>query len=51
MIKKEKAKWPLQKLKEMYFTMHCWKCKKFEFPMEEYKKNCEDNIQKIIDNL
>lgn len=31
--------------------MHCWKCKKFEFPAEEYKIRCEDNIQKIIDSL
>ena len=31
--------------------MHCWKCKKFELPMEEYKQRCENNIQKIIDSL
>ena len=35
----------------MYFAMHCWKCKKFELSEEEYKKMCENNIQKIIDNL
>lgn len=34
----------------MYFSLHCWKCKKFELGEEEYRK-CEDNIQKIIDNL
>src|SRR3989344_6767867 len=49
--KKERPKWPLHRLKGMYFAMHCWKCKKFELPMEEYKKRCEENIQKIIDNL
>ena len=48
---KERPKWPLQRLKSMYFAMHCWKCKKFELPMEEYKQKCENNIQKIIDNL
>ena len=51
MIEKERPKWPLQRLKGMYFAMHCWKCKKFEHPMEEYKKRCEENIQRIIDNL
>ena len=50
-MEKEKPKWPLQRLKGMYFAMHCWKCKKFELPMEEYKARCEDNIQRIIDNL
>lgn len=49
--KKERPKWPLQRLKGMYFAMHCWKCKKFELPMEEYKQRCEENIQKIINNL
>ena len=48
---KERPKWTLQRLKGMYFAMHCWKCKKFELPMEEYKQKCENNIQKIIDNL
>ena len=48
---KERPKWPLQRLKGMYFALHYWKCKKFELPMEEYKKECEENIQKIIDNL
>src|SRR3989344_8804227 len=48
---KERLKWPLQRLKGMYFAMHCWKCKKFELPIEEYKQRCEDNIQKIIDGL
>jgi len=24
---------------------------KFELPIEEYKRLCEDNIQKIIDNM
>ena len=48
---KERPKWPLQRLKGMYFAMHCWKCRKFELPMEEYKQRCEDNIQKIIDSL
>jgi len=48
---KERLKWPLQRLKGMYFAMHCWKCKKFELPMEEYKQRCENNIQKIIDSL
>lgn len=51
MAEKERPKWPLKKLKSMYFAMHCWKCKKFELPAEEYKKRCEDNIQKIIDSL
>ena len=50
-MKKERPKWPLQRLKGMYFAMHCWKCKKFELPMEEYKIRCENNIQKIIDDL
>ncbi|MBI5148438.1 hypothetical protein HZA33_02045 [Candidatus Pacearchaeota archaeon] len=50
-IEKERPKWPLQRLNGMYFAMHCWKCKKFELPMEKYKKICEENIQKIIDNL
>ena len=48
---KERPKWPLQRLKGMYFAMHCWKCEKFELPMEEYKQRCENNIQKIIDGL
>lgn len=48
---KERPKWPMKRLKGMYFAMHCWKCKKFELPVEEYKQICEDNIQKIIDNL
>ena len=48
---KERPKWPLQRLKGMYFAMHCWKCRKFELPMGEYKQRCEDNIQKIIDSL
>ncbi len=53
---KERPKWPLKRLKGMYFAMHCWKCKKFELPEEEfeeteYEKKCEKNIQKIIDNL
>jgi len=51
MIKKEKPKWPLQRLKGMYFALHCWKCKKFELSIEEYQKRCEQGIQKIIDNL
>jgi len=51
MIKKERPKWPLRRLKGMYFAMHCWKCKKFELPEKEYKRRCEENIQKIIDNL
>ena len=51
MIKKERPKWLMQRLKSMYFAMHCWKCKKFELPAEEYRKRCEENIQKIIDNL
>ena len=50
-MEKERPKWHLQRLKNMYFAMHCWKCKKFELSMEEYKKRCEDNLQKIIDNL
>jgi len=41
----------MQRLKSMYFAMHCWKCKKFELPREEYEKRCEENIQKIIDNI
>ena len=35
----------------MYFAVCCWKCKKFELPREKYKQECEDNIQKIIDNM
>ncbi len=35
----------------MYFGLHCWKCKKFELPVDEYKKRCEENIQKIINGL
>lgn len=50
MPEKEKPKWPSKRLKGMYFGLHCWKCKKFEQGREEYKK-CEDNIQKIIDNI
>ena len=55
-MERERPKWPLQRLKSMYFAMHCWKCKKFELPSEEfeqteYQKNCEPNIQKIIDSL
>jgi len=55
-MEKERPKWPLHRLRGMYFAMHCWKCKKFELPDEEseqteYKKTCEGNIQKIIDNL
>jgi len=42
---------PMQSLKGMYLAMHCWKCKKFELPLEEYKRRCEDNIQKIIDSF
>jgi hypothetical protein len=38
---KERPKWHLQRLKGMYFAMHCWKCKKFELPMEEYKQKCD----------
>ena len=49
--KRERPKWPMQRLKGMCFAMHCWKCKKFELPSEEYKKICENNIQKIIDNI
>ena len=54
--KKERPKWPMQRLKGMYFAMHCWKCKKFELPEEkfeptEYKLKCEKNIQRIIDIL
>jgi hypothetical protein len=41
----------MQRLKSMYFAMHCWKCKKFELSMEEYKEKCEGNIQKIIDGV
>lgn len=53
---KERPKWPMKRLKGMYFAMHCWKCKKFELPLEEfeqteYEKNCEPNIQKMIDGL
>jgi len=50
-MEKEKPKWPLRRLKSMYFVVYCWKCKKFELPVEEYKQECEDNIQKIIDSL
>ena len=35
----------------MYFATHCWKCKKWERSIEEYEKDCEQNIQKIIDNM
>ena len=49
--KKERPKWPLKRLKSMYFAMHCWKCKKWENSIEEYKQKCEDNIQKIIDSI
>ena len=54
--KKERPKWPMHRLKGMYFAMHCWKCKKFELPEDdseeiEYKQKCEPSIQKIIDNL
>ena len=48
---KERPKWPLQRLKGLYFAMHCWKCKKWERSIEKYQKECEDNIQKIIDSL
>ena len=48
---KERPKWPLKRLKGMYFAMHCWKCKKFELSQKEYGKRCEQNIQKVIDNL
>lgn len=48
---KERPKWPMKRLKSMYFAMHCWKCKKFELPMQEYREKCENNIQKIIDNM
>ncbi len=51
LFKKEKPKWHLKRLKSMYFAIHCWKCKRFELTVEEYKKRCEENIQKIIDNL
>jgi len=51
MVRKERPKWPLKRLKSMYFATHCWKCKKFELPREEYEVKCENNIQKIIDNL
>jgi hypothetical protein len=50
-MEKEKPKWQLKRLKSMYFAMHCWKCKKWEISQEKYKQECEDNIQKIIDNL
>ncbi len=55
-MEKERPKWPLQRLKSMYFAMHCWRCKKFELPEEkfeltEYQQKCEKKIQKIIDNL
>ena len=50
-MNKERPKWPLQRLARMYFAIYCWKCKKFELPMDEYKRKCEDNIQKIINNL
>ena len=48
---KERPKWPMQRLKNMYFAIHCWRCKRFELPVEEYKQRCEENIQKIIDCL
>ena len=48
---KERLRRPLQRLKGIYFAVHCWKCKKFELPTGEYKQRCEDNIQKIIDGL
>lgn len=51
MIKKERQEWPLQRLKGIYFAMHCWRCKKFELPQEEYKQRCEENIQRIVGNI
>lgn len=48
---KEKPRWSLARLKRMYFDIYCWKCKKFELSMKEYKRRCEESIQKIIDNL
>lgn len=50
-MEKEKPNWPLKRLKSMYFAMHCWKCKKWEVSQEKYQQECEDSIQKIIDNL
>lgn len=55
-MEKERPKWPLKRLKGIYFAMHCWKCKKFELPIDEfeqteYQKICEPNIQKIIGSL
>ncbi len=50
-MENERPKWPLQRLKSAYFAMHCWKCKKFELPVEDYKKRCEESIQKIINCL
>lgn len=55
-MERERPKWPLQRLKSMYFAVHCWKCKKFELPIEEfgetdYQQKCEKNIQKIIEGL
>lgn len=49
-MEKENPKWPLKRLKEMYFGLHCWKCKKFELGVEEYQK-CAESIQRIINNL
>ena len=46
MIKKERPKWPLQRLKRMYFAMYCCKCKKFELPVEEYKKDVKKTFKK-----
>lgn len=51
MEKRQRPEWPLQRLKGMYFAMHCWKCKKFELPQEEYEQRCEQNIQRIIENI
>ncbi|MBI2630050.1 hypothetical protein HYW76_03035 [Candidatus Pacearchaeota archaeon] len=51
MIEKERPKWPMQRLKGMYFAMHCWRCKKWESSPEKYKEEFEDNIQKIIDSM
>jgi hypothetical protein len=53
---KERPRWPLQRLKSMYFAMYCWKCKKFELPEDEfeeteYQHKCEKNIQKTINNM